>query len=95
MVEATCWWISGSHLGSPKGAESLRAARLGRRSTGGNPLETGEALWVALLEKAGVALGPGGAFGLSPWFRPAFAAADEDPVAGTCCIAQFLAGTSG
>ena len=69
------------------------AGLIGKQSAGGHRIESDGDFVTALLEEEGVAVVPGSAFGLAPYFRISYASADD--VLEDACgrIQRFCAGT--
>lgn len=65
---------------------------IGMRSSAGTVIDSDVTFCAAVLEEAHVAIVPGSAFGLSPWFRISIAASDADITEACQRIARFCAG---
>ena len=87
----------GLEVATPQGAFYVYpscAALIGKTSARGKKLESDTDVVAALLEEAGVAVVPGAAFGLSPFFRISYATSEEQLEEAGKRIQKFCGGLS-
>ena len=87
--------IDGIDCRSPKGAFYTFASCAGllhRKTPAGDPIESDTDFCRLLLEQAGVAVVPGSAFGLSPFFRISYATSKQELGEALDRIARFVDG---
>lgn len=97
MMVATLNGIPGLRCPKPGGAFYAFAScegLIGRTSAAGTRLDSDEAVALALLDEAGVAVVPGSAFGLAPYLRFAYALDDRSLAEACAAIGGFSRATS-